>query len=301
MIPIDNKVCTFYINDDRLQVWGDEILYNHKNYWEAQYTTVNDIRQSSGYPVNTFKSLVELTGQIAIRNKQYDMFFRGQKEDFKDRNERSVIYPSICRPDKKEDGSYKSFVETITIEHRFKDLERFIQFLQQKGNKKSYSEFHYALIQHYEILATPLIDITQSLRVAATFALQNCNTGYLFVLGLPYPHGSISHYIDLNTVLVKLQNVCPAKACRPRYQEGFLVGRLPFTPYKAVGDNLAKRLVAKFRLDNTKGKFWDNTFSPLPDEILFPVKDTYLEWLHKMYAEYSSKPAGKLISLSGTN
>jgi hypothetical protein len=296
MLPIDSKVATFYITDDRLLVWGDDILYNHKNYWEAQYTTVSDIRGSSGYPVNTFKKLVELTGQIAIRNRQFDMFFRGQKEDHKDKNSRSIIYPSICRPDKKDDGTYKSCIETSTIVQRFKKLEAFIQFLQGKGRKKNYNEFHYALIQHYEILQTPLIDITQSLRVAATFALQNSKTGYLYVLGLPYPHGSISHYIDLNTVLVKLQNVCPAKACRPRYQEGFLVGRLPFAPSKEVGDNLAKRLIAKFRLDNTKGKFWDDTFNPLPNELLFPVKDMYLTWLRKMYTEFSSKPQARVFN-----
>src|ERR1700748_2341150 len=102
MLPIHSKVATFYINNDRLQVWGDDILYNHKNYWESQYATVSDIRQSSGYPVNTFKNLVELTGQIAIRNRQFDMFFRGQKKIIKIGTAGALFIPPFAGRTKKK-------------------------------------------------------------------------------------------------------------------------------------------------------------------------------------------------------
>ncbi len=138
-------------------------------------------------------------------------------------------------------------------------------------------------------MPTPLIDITQSLRVAATFALRNSNSGYLYVFGLPYPNGSISHFIDQKIVLVKLQNVCPTRALRPRYQEGFMVGKFPFRPTKEGGDNLARRLVAKFLLNNDSGEFWDKDFQPLPGEILYPQNDWFDNDLHKKMTIWKEK------------
>lgn len=146
-------------------------------------------------------------------------------------------------------------------------------------------EAYYSLFQHYDVTPTPLIDITQSLRVAASFALETTNTGYLYVFGLPYPHGSISHYIDHNILLIKLQNVSPTYAFRPRYQEGYLVGKFPMRPTKEAGDNLARRLIAKFKLDNTANRFWDPDFTPMPAEVIYPTKDEakekFLELKHR--------------------
>ena len=135
------------------------------------------------------------------------------------------------------------------------------------------------MIQHYEIHPTPLIDLTQSLRVAATFALRKAHCGYVYVLGLPHPQGSISHFIDQDMVLIKLQNVCPPSALRPHYQEGYLVGKMPITKSKQGADNLARRLVGKYYLNNSDGHFWDAGFSAIDEEALFPISDPFKEEL----------------------
>jgi hypothetical protein len=70
-----------------------------------------------------------------------------------------------------------------------------------------------------------------------------------------------------------LQNVCPEIALRPRYQEGFLVGKFPVHATKEADDNLAQRLVAKFYLDNNEGNFWDKDFRKMPKNVLFPGED----------------------------
>ena len=111
------------------------------------------------------------------------------------------------------------------------------------------------MFQHYEILPTPLIDITQSLRVAATFALKKNNYGYVYVFGLPYPNQSISYFIDSGIVLLKLQNVIDVHALRTRYQEGYLVGKFPFNYRKTQYDDLANRMVGKFFIDNSDDEF----------------------------------------------
>lgn len=255
------------------------------DYWESSEASNSKIRLSKGYPVSKFRDLVELTARTALWNKRYDIFYRGQSEDYKDKNQKTIIYPAICRAEKHPNGKRKASIRTSTIEKRYKELQSFIQFYSQK-NPNTFPEEYYALIQHYDILPTPLIDVTQSLRVAASFALQNSNTGYLYVIGLPYIHGSISHFIDLGISLIKLQNACPVEALRPRYQEGFLVGRLPFNPQKSVGDNLAKRLIGKFYLDNTDNQFWDELFQPLPNNLLFPSDDRYEKIIKDLYYEF---------------
>jgi hypothetical protein len=292
MESIEHKIFTYNQLTNRSFNWQNH-QFSEKKYWDIGYSYVNYVRRSDGYPTKSFRALVELTAQVAIWNKQYDMFFRGQTHDYKNKNDKSDIYPSICRPEIKPDGSYKASVKSITIETRLNNLHSFIKYVASTEKRpfrikrsKTFVENDYALIQHYGILPTPMIDLTQSLRVAATFALRQSKTGYLYVFGLPYPHGSISYFIDNNIVLVKLQNSCPSNALRPRYQEGFLVGRFPFSPIKAIGDNLAIRMLAKFYLDNTDNQFWDNMFMPLPEEILFPKKDEKMTELGKKYQDF---------------
>lgn len=172
---------------------------------------------------------------------------------------------------------------------RYEDLYHMVDMV---AKRRVYDhEYYLSLFQHYDILPTPLIDITQSLRVAASFALQSSDKGFLYIFGLPYPNQSISHYTDLGIVLVKLQNVCPVSALRPRYQEGYLVGKYPIRPTKEASDNLARRLVAKFELNNTHGDFWDADFQKMPINVLYPKNDPIEQELLEAKAAYFKNPS----------
>jgi len=254
--------------------------------------------------VTSFRQLMDEVANVTISNKNYDMFYRGQTVDYKnnqavyyqDRKAKSTIYPTICRPERNPDGSFRYSIKKTQIIKRYNDLEKMIDLV--RNRRSSYfNEFYYSLFQHYDILPTPLIDITQSLRVAATFALRKATTGYVFVFGLPYPNQSISYYTDLSIVLIKLQNVVPTNAIRPRYQEGFLVGKYPIRPTKINGDDLANRMVAKFLVDNSYGDFWDKSFQPMPDEVLYPENDeiekTLLNAKKKLEEKYTAYNVNK--------
>lgn len=248
--------------------------------WERLDATVNRVRASDGFPVNSFRELINEVAHVTLSNKTYEMYYRGQSIDYKnnqakyyhDRIPKTTIYPSICRPEKKEDGTFKPAIRKTLIAKRYDDLTNMISLIDKK-RKVSFNEHYYALFQHYDILPTPLIDITQSLRVAATFALNESEVGYVYVFGLPYPNQSISYFTDLGMILIKLQNVVPVDALRPRYQEGYLVGKYPVTATKSNSDNLANRLVAKFKVDNSNKNFWDEYFQPMPLEVMFPKND----------------------------
>lgn len=274
---------------------GFNFDYENEIVWERLDATVNRIRASEGFPVKSFRQLMDEVANVTLSNKNYEMYYRGQNVDYKnnqavfykERIPKTTIYPSICRPEKNSDGKPKHSIKKTQITKRYEELSKMIDLV--RGRRSYFNEYYYALFQHYDILPTPLIDITQSLRVAATFALRNSTKGFVYVFGLPYPNQSISYFSDLGIVLIKLQNVVPVKAIRPRYQEGYLVGKYPIRPTKTNGDDLANRMVAKFAIDNSGGKFWDKYFQPMPDEILYPTNDEVEDSLTKMKKEYDKK------------
>lgn len=297
MQPIEGKLFSPFQKKVQRVVHKGGFNYDYENEisWERLDATVNRVRASEGYPVKNFRQLMDEVAYVTLSNKNYEMYYRGQSVDYKnnqsvfykERIPKTIIYPSICRPERNEDGKLKHSIRKLEIAKRYEELSKMIELV--RGRRSYYNEYYYSLFQHYDILPTPLIDITQSLRVAATFALQKSTKGYVYVFGLPYPNQSISYYSDLGIVLIKLQNVVSAKALRPRYQEGYLVGKYPFRPTKTNADDLANRMVAKFLVDNTDGLFWDKYFQPMPQEVLFPENDEVEKELANVKAKFREK------------
>src|SRR5437667_8777920 len=85
-----------------------------------------------------------------------------------------------------------------------------------------------ALLQHYQVVATPLLDVTHSLQTALSFALaDNRDEVYLFALAVPQLTGPISVSIESMTQVVDLTQVCPPAALRPHFQSGLLISDYP--------------------------------------------------------------------------
>lgn len=135
-------------------------------------------------------------------------------------------------------------------------------------------------MQHYEVCWTPLLDITQSLRVACSFAYyknrgKNC---YVFVLGLPYITNRISYNSEHEVVNIRLLSICPPEALRPYYQEGYTTGTLDieneFDSKEILDFN--RRLIAKFKLPPIS-QFENLNFKYIPDDFLFPENDKLRE------------------------
>lgn len=305
MKPIEGKVFAPFQKSIPDPIYNEKttvlphLSIREKTVWERiEPTTVNSIRACDGFPVKTFRELMDIVAQVTLNNGSYEMYYRGQVLDYKNnqssfyrnRTPKTVILPTICRPGEK---SNKRSITKSQIIKRYDKLETMTGLaketdLFENEKKVSFNEYYYSLFQHYDIISTPLIDITQSLRVAASFALRESNTGYVYVFGLPFPNQSISCFADLGIVLIKLQNVVPVDAIRPRYQEGFLVGKFPITATKSNFDNLANRLIAKFQVDNTKGNFWDDFFQPMPEDLLFPKKDKVESELNRIKERYDN-------------
>jgi len=136
-------------------------------------TSPKTIGKDEGYLVKTFRELVEHTAKLAYKNKDYILFYRGQSTDYKNKNDSSSFYPSIYR---------SKYLKQEELTQRFEILKYACKLLVEelKNNKiEGHNEIarkkyvQWSILQHYEVIETPLIDVTQSLRVACSFATLN--------------------------------------------------------------------------------------------------------------------------------
>ena len=252
------------------QIFGQltKELYDH--------TTIKTVGIDDGYPVKTFRALVEQVAKLSFSNKDYLLFYRGQHSDFRNKANKSTFYPTIYR------GNHLSKKK---LETRFDTLKRASKVLAESF-KTHKIEGHYELrrkkyiqwsiLQHYEVTETPLIDLTQSLRVACSFAqLNNQNkNAFIYVFGMPYLMNRISINSEHDLVNIRLLSITPPTALRPYFQEGYLVGTDDITSsyYRKRELDLNNRLIAKFEIPNTD-EFWGEFFNKIPQDALYPKHD----------------------------
>jgi len=237
-----------------------------------------DVASGDGFPVNTYRELVEHCAALAYLNKDHLLFFRGQGVDFKNKNDKSTFYPSIYRGD---------YLPKREVEHRFDILNqassKLVELLSERTKdgarelkRKKYIQW--SILQHYEVCGTPLIDFTHSLRVACSFAqLENGNDhAYIYVFGLPYITNRISITSEHDLINIRLLSICPPDALRPYFQEGYLAATSDIEhEYDSKSElDFNRRLVVKFRIPNSS-KFWGKDFKIIPKSALYPQKDIF--------------------------
>jgi len=245
-----------------------------------KYYTKKSAAESDGYPVKNFKELVEISASISYLNKDYLIFYRGQNTDYKNKAGRSTFYPTIYRGDP---------LRRKEIDYRFSVLNDSCRTLKEKFEENSvqgYAELkrkkliQWSVLQHYEVCETPLMDFTQSLRVAASFAQLNTKNkeSYIYAFGLPYLTNRISSNSEHDLVNIRLLSICPPLALRPYYQEGYLVATEDIeSEYDDKTElDFNRRLIAKFRIPNRK-TFWGSDFNPIPESALYPSRDKIKE------------------------
>ncbi len=159
-----------------------------------KHTTPKTVGIDNGFPISSFRDLVEQVAKLSFLNKDYLLFFRGQKSDYKNDYNNSTFYPTIYRSD---------YLTQQELDFRFDKLNSASKILTElfsKNKIEGYIEIQrkkliqWSLLQHYEVTETPLIDVSQSLRVACSFAQLNNSekTAFIYVFGLPYYSNRIS-------------------------------------------------------------------------------------------------------------
>jgi hypothetical protein len=159
---------------------------------------------------------------------------------------------------------------------------------------------HWSILQHYEVVATPLLDVTHSLRVACSLAQYGSSdpTCYVYVLGLPFTSNRISLNSEEDIVNIRLLSICPPDALRPYFQEGYMVGTpdVTFDFDSKTELDFRNRLIAKFAIPRAQSHFWRGGFAAIPEEALYPRKDRMKQLCAEIAAavEESHRPSGSL-------
>ena len=251
---------------------------------EARPATNTEIRKHAGYRVETFLELARKVAELQYRNRDHVPLFRGQNADFLNKEGNTTLKPSLFRPL----AGHGLNPDSALLARRFATLARAEQELLRRYDPQHFRLggtrlkrqriLRWALLQHYEVCPTPLLDVTHSLRIAASFAsIGATGEAFLFVVGVPNLSGAVTASAESGLQILRLSSVCPPTAVRPHIQEGYLLGEYPEMGDCEQKDNyqhyeidFGRRLVAKFTFD--PARFWkgEKAFPKVPVEALYP-------------------------------
>jgi len=248
---------------------GASVARNHK------------IRAGLGHPVHTYFELARKVAELHFLNREHVLLFRGQPADYRSAKGNSMLKASLFRlhginvptPSALTSRFVRLREAEAGLVNRY-TRERFLGF----DRLKRHRVLRWAILQHYEVCRTPLLDVTQSLRTAASFASKDNETeeAYVFVVGVPNLSGAVTASSEASLQIIRLSSACPPEAVRPHLQEGYLLGEYPeisdfeqkvHYPYYEM--DFGRRLIAKFRFN--PGTLWKSkNFPPAADEALYP-------------------------------
>lgn len=241
------------------------------------------LRKEPGTTVDTYIDLVSKVAALQFHNPDYVLLFRGQRTDRRlAENGNTTIRPSIFRRDENYNAANWNALVADRYERLHKAESKLVEQWEYSEGKRKLtrsSVIKWAILQHYGVCDTPLLDVTHSLRIAASFASLQNNTkeAYLMVLAIPQISGAVTScaYHEIQTL--RLSSLCPPKATRPHLQEGYLIGEYPelqtFNQKMNVAlheTDFAQRLIGKFKFNPET--FWGEnpSYPQLSYDALYP-------------------------------
>jgi len=254
---------------------------------DIQECSVKEVRKGRGYRVNSFSKLVERVAALSFNNPDYVLFFRGQARNYKNISSQTTLKPPLFRkPARKKKLPFDDIRRRYEVLSRAEDLLSDQYDFDGSEKVRRFDILRWAILQHYQVCPTPLLDVTHSLRVASSFAhfKDEPRETFLYVLAMPQISGSITASSEAGIQIVRLLSICPPQALRPHYQEGYLVGEYPTITVKGKREYLLKeldfgrRLLCKFRLGKPSN-FWSHHFMNIQPVALFPDHNDKLKLL----------------------
>lgn len=261
------------------EIWS---FYDDKNSEAQKIVNATIVRGATGHKVGSFLELATKIAELQFRNPDFVLMFRGQNADYQNTKKNTTLKPSLFRP--QQGSKLAPGMETLTTRYQLLEQaeRRLVNEYENAGmlgveRLQRHRMLRWSILQHYEVCTTPLLDITHSLRIAASFASEKASEqAYLFVLGIPNLSGAITASAEAGLQVIRLSSVCPPTALRPHVQEGYLLGEYPdmvnFDQKELYGHyeiDFGRRLIAKFKFDPVT--FWKkNTFPRVAHKDLYP-------------------------------
>lgn len=150
-------------------IWG---LYATGADPEIASNTV--VRKSPGHVVKSYVELAQKVAALQFLNREHVLLFRGQSTDYRTSANLSTMKPTIFRS-----RSHGKVPSRSALAARFSLLRTAEERLLQRYSAEAllgadrlarHRLLRWSILQHYDVCATPLLDVSQSLRVAASFA-----------------------------------------------------------------------------------------------------------------------------------
>jgi hypothetical protein len=247
---------------------------------EVRIASNSKIRAGDGHRVTSYFDLARKVAELQFLNRDYVLLFRGQRTDHKTSKGNTSLRPPLLR------GRGTAIPSKTTLVQRFERLREAESALLKCYRKERFKGIErlsrerilrWSILQHYEVCKTPLLDVTHSLRIAASFAAQNASTrAFILVLGVPAISGAVTASAEAGLQIVRLSSACPPAALRPHLQEGYLLGEYPEMAdieqkanYKLWETDFGLRLVSKFTFNPEN--FFSTTFPQLSDKAIYPA------------------------------
>jgi hypothetical protein len=143
------------------------------------------VRAGPGHRVTSFLELAKRVADLQFRNREHVLLFRGQGVDYLSGKNLTMQRPSIFRhtiPHK-----IPGEAQLTRRFEKLKSAERELVYRYENAGLlkpellKRQRILRWSILQHYHVCGTPLLDVTHSLRIAASFASLKA-TGDAFVL-----------------------------------------------------------------------------------------------------------------------
>lgn len=250
--------------------------YKQHKYKGQTTRDVTSFVRSHSINIETFHDLIMEIAELSYKNPDVMLFYRGQNNNYI-KTKYATLYPTIYRSNSEKDIKFGFEILEKTSTMLMTELEKDNNVDKEEIKElKKIKLLQYSILQHYEVCKTPLLDLTQSIKVACSFAIldNKDKTGYIYVLGMPYVNGRISVDSEDYITNVRLLSISSSSSKRPFFQEGYLVQ----TEFASNADiekgelDFNRRIVAIYKFKNTK-KFWGSE-RPIERGNLYPEEDT---------------------------
>ncbi len=237
----------------------------------------DSVARSEPYPVERYDELTRIVAELSYLNRENLLVYRGQTRDFLNKAGATSLYPSLYR---------KNVLNKARLGRDFALLDELSAILVEETRKmdrkagdelRKRRSLQQAILQHYQVCETPLLDLSLSLRAACSFAQLSGASGErvcVYALALPFPTGGISMDYREEILSVRLLSACPTLARRPCFQDALLAGTADISDnYEDKNElDFNRRLVAKFSIP-AGDVFWGQSPGRIDGALLFPIAD----------------------------
>ena len=157
-----------------MEIIGDQKIWTFlPGSKKAMPAKCTDIRKGKACIVEDFMDLATKVAELQFMNRDFVLLYRGQNSDYRNDKSNSTLKPSLLRPVENTSPTQpvlETRFNTLKIAERLL-IENFSRSkFDGRDRVKRQRVLRWSILQHYEVCATPLLDVTHSLRIAASFA-----------------------------------------------------------------------------------------------------------------------------------